>query len=1038
MTDTESIKPDKSYDKLETAAARDLKLGSLWRVLIAGIAGVIAVSALIYLISLQFEEKDHWHWKDDSGAFPSGIIALSFDESGNRLNTVGEDQVIRVFDLREDKQVREFELADDTGEVKAAAFSSNAARVLVSSGDFTTRILETHSGEVVCSWPGRGADFLGGGNRIAMRCSESNYAGGMSLGRISDQYVAVRDIDTGREIAKNEAFPEGCSRPQTSTGRDGVLFAGQDGIVHLWIPNQPTKSAQWNIESDKDEGIGAEFANGGETVVVRDALGRFVTFDASTKKEKAAFKVCGHCEQFTLGGSRPKKTFAWSVMPVAGGREALTLGGAGTFIRWDLNDRRILERRRASYWAGVFRKVVACALTPDGKHFVAPQSKHIAVYDAKTLRCTREFQVPLQSPRCLAVSHSGQLVLSGDAEDDHGVRIWKFHTGELLHTMTGHDDKVVSVAFSSDDTLALSCTIDGNVRLWNVANGSIRSSYSLPDSEGVAGYRFVASLHFLPNGIHAVCVADKDALIFDVRSGSIVHRLEHGSDLIAVNCSPDGTRLATGGESDDIRLWDATTGKPLSTIKAPGGVASLAFGMEGNTLLGGSADGLLRSWKVPGGEPIAPFEVHSGGLTCDAFARHADRGITGGGDGVLRYWDLAGGRCLNRLTPFDKSGVCCALSPDGKYALAAGEVRKGEYSSDYIAVLWDTSQSEVLRRHDIEYSDIELLGFSFDGAAYFIGHEHGVVKLFDRETGEQRSIIAHATPEHPYPEIMKITMSQDGRLLATAIATPSKRYVCVWDLESEKMLYQVPGFDAGFSPDGKHLCISCEDAALRLWDCLTGKLIRRLDGHVGDLRYLAVSDDGTTAVAAEFPDANVTVWDVETGTVRRKFRVPKHCVDCVAISGDGTMVLAAEDRHVSIWNVETGKAIYDDTLTFTESPSSHLSIEAAAFSSDGKTIVTGDDDETVRVWRLPDLSEQHAMKQHCQEIVSLCVSPDDRFAASVSDDKTLFIWDVKSGKRVHKFVADGGLESVVFSPDGQKAAVGDGIGRVEVWRLPRE
>ena len=82
----------------------------------------------------------------------------------------------------------------------------------------------------------------------------------------------------------------------------------------------------------------------------------------------------------------------------------------------------------------------------------------------------------------VAYSPSGAFIATGG--QDHTVRLWRAETGKLLHTLEGHEDQVLSLAFRPDSYLLAStsaCAAGGEVRIWTVNSGRPfrRYEYSL-------------------------------------------------------------------------------------------------------------------------------------------------------------------------------------------------------------------------------------------------------------------------------------------------------------------------------------------------------------------------------------------------------------------------------------------------------------------------------------------------------------------------------------------------------------------------------
>ena len=133
--------------------------------------------------------------------------------------------------------------------------------------------------------------------------------------------------------------------------------------------------------------------------------------------------------------------------------------------------------------------------------------------------------------------------------DDGTVTLWNVATGEETATLSGHEDGVLSVAFSSDGTtLASAGSWDGTVRLWNVATG-----------EKIA-------------------------------------TLEGHVDLVAF--SPDGTTLASGSDDGTVTLWNVATGEETATLSGhEDGVLSVAFSSDG-TMLASASNDEMRLWDA--------------------------------------------------------------------------------------------------------------------------------------------------------------------------------------------------------------------------------------------------------------------------------------------------------------------------------------------------------------------------------------------------------------------------------------------------------
>ena len=132
---------------------------------------------------------------------------------------------------------------------------------------------------------------------------------------------------------------------------------------------------------------------------------------------------------------------------------------------------------------------------------------------------------------------------------------------------------------------------------------------------------------------------------------------------------------------------------------------------------------------------------------------------------------------------------------------------------------------------------------------------------------------------------------------------------------------------------------------------------------------------------------------------------------CVASSPDGKRILTGSyDNTVRLWD-SFGKTI--QVFKGLSSP-----ITSVTFSPDGKTILTGSFDKTARLWDLQGNTIQ-VFKGHKFKINSVAFSPDGKTILTGSDDKTAMLWDLH-GNPLHEFEGhDGAISAVAFSPDGK-------------------
>jgi WD40 repeat protein len=213
------------------------------------------------------------------------------------------------------------------------------------------------------------------------------------------------------------------------------------------------------------------------------------------------------------------------------------------------------------------------------------------------------------------------------------------------------------------------------------------------------------------------------------------------------------------------------------------------------------------------------------------------------------------------------------------------------------------------------------------------------VRVWDLRSGEMLDL-GECGEQSP-----SIAFSPGGKSLACASAD-STGVLRVWNLQTGQMrvLKDPAGGSSSisFSPDGKS--IAAADAArmnpaIRLWDLETGTA-RTIGGSRRQITSLAFSSDGKSVASGSW-DETLCLWDVQTGQ-GRVLGKNCSCICCLAFSPQGEKIAACSlDGRIRVWNLETTRSQTIGTCN---------NVNAVAFHTGSKVLITGSADGTVRLW----------------------------------------------------------------------------------------
>ena len=269
------------------------------------------------------------------------------------------------------------------------------------------------------------------------------------------------------------------------------------------------------------------------------------------------------------------------------------------------------------------------------------------------------------------------------------------------------------------------------------------------------------------------------------------------------------------------------------------------------------------------------------------------------------------------------------------------------------------------------------------------------------------------------------------------------------------------------SRNGRWLVTGSVDKTVRLWDLhdtVPGES-RELLGHESPVRFAQVSPDSRWAVTID-DQGRVILWDLQApdpGETKWVLQAHQGKVYDLAVSSDsrwlavgGTGAFEEEDNSVRLWDLKSlswpdsarrpGADNEDGAPSVSKRPfvlRGHLGpVLAVAITPDCRWVVTGSDDETVRLFDLASdcpAASQVVLRQHAGPVTSIAISQDGRWMATGSRDQTVRLWDLTTPQPGNRATVldghQGGVHSVAISPTGRWLATAAHDRTVRVWNM---
>ncbi|MCH7726254.1 MAG: WD40 repeat domain-containing protein, partial [Planctomycetes bacterium] len=503
----------------------------------------------------------------------------------------------------------------------------------------------------------------------------------------------------------------------------------------------------------------------------------------------------------------------------------------------------------------------------------------------------------------------------------------------IILELGGHTGRIWDLMFTPDGRQLVTVSYDKSIRVWDVASGKSIRVLRPPSGFGNEGRLVTAALSADGKLIATAGVGvsgSKNAVyLISMKTGEIeAVLLGHTKPINHVAFSPDGKSLVSAGHDQTARLWDLTTRKTLKTFEGHSAFINMvSFSADSKYLATASGDANTIVWNLSTGKK--ELTLKHGGNCVDASFSIDNKMIATADNSGLSLWSMKGERlglvkvpqlsaiqfthastkvmfagglgfvdvksgAIQRMSADVMTGV--AVSPDGQ------QIATGTPSGEVI--LWDITRNRRLRPAS---RPVKRVGWSADGKKIFWTHEGRESSLKKSFSLTKLEFAASLAPK-------EIEAVKDGPIISqngiTLKIRNDRLAVEVFKGKKKHRNLVVPYFGTGFETISCFTVVKEGQAAIGnnngeifLFNIDTGKLVRKLRGHIGEIWSLVPSPDGRYLLSGA-NDHTLRIWQLD-----RQDPLMSFCEadgEWVAWTPEGFYASSVGGERMITWQVDQG------------------------------------------------------------------------------------------------------------------------------------
>ncbi len=463
------------------------------------------------------------------------------------------------------------------------------------------------------------------------------------------------------------------------------------------------------------------------------------------------------------------------------------------------------------------------------------------------------------------------------------------------------------------------------------------------------------------------------------------------SKVLCSASSKNGEKIIVGCDDESVVVWNRKIDSSFTLNERHGNVNSVAFSPDDRFILTGNSNGKAYLYDTLTNNVVKTFDEHVAAINAVAFSPNGKYILTGSADSTSKLWNIETQSVLNTFDGHKGVITSVAFSPDGK------KVVRGSTDSSIVITEIEPFINPPKRKQD-----------------YIVSSKSLTVKKTERQ-----NVV--------YDSVNTIEQRFNNEIAAvTSVA---------------------------FSPDGKKIVTGCTDFTAKVWDLHSGHFKSFVE-HFDVVTAVAFSDDNTIITSSK--DKRAIQWEVETQKMKREFEEHASAITTISILNNNSEVLTAGgDNKIIIWHLKDDNTLVKDhsNLKFSNancnvdsivkrSPITNIEFVKAISMDCSKIIyVDSEDNYSIKVWDAAhtfDKREKYEGHTEGKNIIAGAFSKSDSLMVTVSQDKTIKLWNIKTHAIISNFIDTFQKDEIVkvaMSDDDGYLKVTSKLGKKAIWNI---